>query len=60
MASRELSPSKVDHHVRVLLEDADEEDRADERHEAEVGLERIRANTDPTPVEGGVDRIVSG
>ena len=52
---------EVDHHDRVLLHDADEQDDADQRDDAELGAgRRISASSAPTPADGSVERIVIG
>ena len=52
---------EVDHHDRVLLHDADEQDDADERDDAEARcLKSSSASSAPTPADGSVDRIVIG
>jgi hypothetical protein len=51
---------EVDHHDRVLLHDADEQDDADERDDAELGAADESARSAPTPADGSVERIVIG
>ena len=52
---------EIDHQDRVLLDDADQQDHADQRDEGELDVEHSSsASTAPTPAEGRVDRIVSG
>ena len=52
---------EVDHHDRVLLHDADQQDDADDGDDAEVdAAQTSSASSAPTPAEGSVERIVSG
>ena len=52
---------KIDHHDRVLLDDADQQNDADERDQAQVVVPNsISTSSAPTPAEGSVDRIVIG
>jgi hypothetical protein len=51
---------EVDHHDRILLHDADEQDDADQRHDAESMWSSISESTAPTPADGSVERMVSG
>ena len=51
---------EVDHHDRVLLHDADEQDDADERDQRKIVAENISASSAPTPAEGRLERIVMG
>ena len=51
---------KVDHHDRVLLHNADQQDDADQRDNAELVRQNISASIAPTPAEGSVERIVIG
>ena len=52
---------EVDHHDAVLLHQADQHDDADERVEAQLGLEQISSvSSAPKPADGSPERIVSG
>jgi hypothetical protein len=51
---------EVDHHDRVLLDDADQQDDADHRDDAQILLPATRASSAPRPAEGSVDRMVTG
>ena len=51
---------EVDHHDRVLLHDADQQDDADERDDVSSVWQSISASSAPTPAEGSVERIVIG
>ena len=51
---------EVDHHDRVLLHDADEQDDADQRDDAEIRAAEQEREDAPTPAEGSVERIVIG
>jgi len=51
---------EVDHHDAVLLDDADQQNDADQRDQAEVVPNAIRIASAPTPADGSVDRIVIG
>jgi hypothetical protein len=51
---------KVDHHDRVLLDDADQQDDADHRNDAQLLRAATRASSAPRPADGSVDRMVTG
>jgi hypothetical protein len=51
---------EIDHHDGVLLDDADQQQDAQEGDEAELGAGRQQREQRPTPAEGSVERMVSG
>ena len=52
---------EVDHHDRVLLDDADQQHDADQRDRCDRSMpQSISASSAPTPADGSVDRIVIG
>jgi adenylate kinase family enzyme len=51
---------EVDHHDRVLLDDADQQDDADDAHHAQVGARDQQREQRADPAEGSVERIVTG
>ena len=52
---------EVDHHDRVLLDDADQQDHADDRDDAQIVMQQHQhASSAPTPAEGNAERIVIG
>ncbi len=52
---------EVDHHDRVLLDDADQQDDADHRDDAEIVMQNASApSSAPTPADGSAERIVIG
>ena len=51
---------EVDHHDRIFLDDADQENNSDHSHDIQLNAESNKANKTPTPAEGMVERIVIG
>ena len=51
---------EIDHQDRVLLDDADQQDHADQRDDAELEAPAASAISAPVPAEGKVERMVSG
>jgi hypothetical protein len=51
---------EVDHHDRVLLDDADQQHDADDADHAQIIAVINSASSAPTPADGKVDRIVTG
>jgi hypothetical protein len=51
---------EIDHHDGVLLDDADQQQNAEKRDQAELVPVAISASSAPTPADGSVERIVSG
>ena len=67
IASSGLLPSialglqrEVDHHDRVLLDDADQQDDADHRDHAQIVMQQHQRQQRADPAEGSADRIVIG
>jgi hypothetical protein len=51
---------EVHHHDRIFFHDADEQQNADDRDDAQILLKISSASTAPTPADGSVERIVIG
>jgi hypothetical protein len=52
--------SEVDHHDRVLLHDADQENDPDEGDDREIRPAERMSDKRPDPADGSVERIVIG
>ena len=51
---------EVDHHDRVLLDDSDQENDADDRDHGEIVADGASMISAPTPAEGSAERMVIG
>ena len=51
---------EVDHHDRVLLDDADQQHDADDADDVEPAPAKSSVSSAPMPAEGSVERIVIG
>ena len=58
---RSASSAKSIIMIAFFLHDADQQDDADQRHDAQFGLaDNSNASSAPTPADGSVERIVIG